>query len=395
MTSIDNYSGGSPALIIEYIDQLEGFQGWLVIDDLRYPLAAGGMRVQPGLSQAHLIKMAQNMTMKMRVCGLPIAGAKCGIDYDPTAPGKKAAMTRFMAAIKPYIKHCYSMGPDLNTSMAELELIAKNLDIDSVKMAIAEAQGMELPHFLSRYKVLAHSVMAGWSLGQIRAGYGVAVAALTILKGMNIEPGQATAAIQGFGTLAKATIAVLQAHGVTIRAVAEAEKCVCTSEKCKILQDNSLLCCPNNLIPIPEIDNQNDIVVQSREAIYSTDCDILILAAIENVITTDNADIIKAGAVVPGANLAVSADAEELLYQRHVTCLPSFMAGCGGSLAMNGLFAPASTPSAQEVLDFEGHAMSGMIRETLRISAEEGISPSKAALLYCDSLERSGKPYKI
>ncbi|NOX25201.1 MAG: hypothetical protein GXP59_03630, partial [Deltaproteobacteria bacterium] len=64
----------TPSLIIEYLDPLEQFRGWLVIDDLSFPLAAGGMRVQKGLTQGHLVKMARNMTMKMRVIGLPIGG---------------------------------------------------------------------------------------------------------------------------------------------------------------------------------------------------------------------------------------------------------------------------------------------------------------------------------
>jgi glutamate dehydrogenase (NAD(P)+) len=385
--------GELPSLVIEYVDSLEGFCGWLVIDDIRYPLAAGGMRVQPGLSRGHLINMAQNMTMKMRVSGLPIAGAKCGIDYDPTAPGKKAAMARFMSAIKPYIQHCYSMGPDLNTSMDELEEIARDLGIPSVKMAIAESQGMELKNFLGRYDILAKKAFDDWTLGQIRAGYGVAVAAIAVLRHLDIEPGEATAAVQGFGTLAKAAIAVLQFHGVTIRAVAEAEKCICTSDSCKVLQDKSLLCCANKLLP--DVDAKDELSIRNREAVFETECDVLVLAAIENAITQDNANTIKARSVVPGANLAVTPEAEELLFKRGIPCLPSFMAGCGGSLSMNGLFAPAQPPTPQAVLDYVFRAMTDMVGETLRISEERGISPGKAALLYCDGVERSGRPYKM
>ncbi len=383
----------SPSLIVEYIDPQEGFTGWLVIDNLNYPMAAGGMRVQIGLTQAHLVKMAHNMTLKMQVCGLPIGGAKCGIAYDPTGKGKKNAMSRFMAAIKPYIMDSYSMGPDLNTSMNELEEIAAEHKIPSVKMAIAQAQGMDLDAFLGRYKVLAQEVAEGWTLGQIRAGYGVAMAAIAVLNQQGIKPNTATAAIQGFGTLAKATIAVLQSHGVTIRAVAEVEKCICTGDGCKILQDKSLLCCTDNLLP--KMESHDNLEIQESEEIYSIDCDILILAAIENVITADNAGSIKAKAVIPGANLAVTPEAERLLFQRGVICLPSFIAGCGGSLSMNGLFAPADTPSASEVLNYVSYAMTKMVQETMAISANENIPPEAAAFKYSKLQKRQGKPYDL
>ena len=62
----------SPALVIEYTDAEEGFQGWLVIDTLDHNLCAGGMRVQPGLSRDRLARMARNMTCKMRICGLRV-----------------------------------------------------------------------------------------------------------------------------------------------------------------------------------------------------------------------------------------------------------------------------------------------------------------------------------
>ena len=160
-----------PALVIEYTDAEEGFQGWLVIDTLDHNLCAGGMRVQPGLSRDRLAKMARNMTCKMRICGLRVDGAKSGIDYDPAAPGKRAAMTRFIAAIRPYIESRYSMGPDLNVDMSELESIGGENGLASVKMAVARAQGMELAVFRERYRILAQE-FEGWPLGKLRVRSG-------------------------------------------------------------------------------------------------------------------------------------------------------------------------------------------------------------------------------
>ena len=105
-----------PELTVEYTDPLEGFKGWLVIDSLTHRMAAGGMRVQRGLSREVVEDLAATMTLKMRIAGIRADGAKCGIDYDPASPRKEEAMLRFIRAIRPYLLERYSMGPDLNAT---------------------------------------------------------------------------------------------------------------------------------------------------------------------------------------------------------------------------------------------------------------------------------------
>ncbi|MDA8419466.1 MAG: hypothetical protein M0Z90_10605 [Desulfobacteraceae bacterium] len=368
-------------LVVEYLDPEEGFKGWLVIDGAEHALCAGGMRVQPGLTSEQVQAMARNMTMKMRICGLPIDGAKCGIDYHPQAPGKLAAMTRFMAAIRPHIESRYSMGPDLNTSMAELEAIARQLGLPSVKMAIAQAQGLSMAAFLDRYAILAQPAAGGFSLGRLRAGFGVAQAALATLKALDIPIRHARVAVQGFGNLAKATIVALREAGATVTAIADAERCLAAQ--------------PGHPLPLDELLNQpgtllgptgaeSGLQVKGREEILLQDCELLVLAALENVIQADNASLIKARAVIPGANLAVTPEGEAALFARGVTVLPSFVAGCGGTLAMNGLFGPPRPPSPRQVLGYLAQAMTQTVAKVLAVSDQEKINPTQAARRLCE-----------
>ena len=146
------------ALIFDYKDPQEGFEGWLVIDRFVHRLSAGGMRVQKGLTRDHLVAMAENMTRKMQIAELRVDGAKCGIDYDPDSPGKKEAVSRFLNAIAPYIRSNYSMGPDLNIDMVELEEAASAVDIPSVKMAVANCQGWDLDYFQERSSILKKNI---------------------------------------------------------------------------------------------------------------------------------------------------------------------------------------------------------------------------------------------
>jgi glutamate dehydrogenase (NAD(P)+) len=381
----------SPALVIEYTDPEEGFPGWLVIDSLAHGLCAGGMRVQPGLTRERLAGMARNMTRKMRLCGLRIDGAKSGIAYDPAAPGKHAAMARFMRAILPFIRSRYSMGPDLNVDMAELDAIGRTLGLPSVKIAVAGAQGWDLSYFARRYAILQEPV-DGLPLGRLRAGYGVAVAVLAVIDYFGIPYPQASVAIQGFGTLARAAAYALAQKGVRISALADVEKCV-IAENGQGLDINSLLRAEGTLLP--DRVQGHGIKMAAREEIFQVPCAVLLPAAVERTVTEQVAGQLRVRAVVPGANLAVTPEAENLLSRKGTLVLPDFLAGCGGSLSMEGLFAPDEHPGPAQILAHVEQRMAGLVRRTLTRSMAEGITPTQAAWRICaEAVPQPGsRPY--
>ncbi len=367
-----------PALIIEYTDPVEGFKGWLVRDRIYHRMCAGGMRVQTGLTCEKLTCMARNMTCKMRIAGIRVDGAKSGIDYDPQAPGKSEAVARFLRAIKPYVETTYSMGPDLNMEMEELENIAGGIGIPSVKMAIARAQGWELAYYLERSSILQEEEH-GWSVGRLRAGYGLAAAVLAVLHFTNIENSEATVAIQGFGTLAKACASRLHSAGVKIMAIADIEKCL-------VATHGQGLDIPKLLLtsgPLLEVKGLDDITVKPSAAVTAAHCDVLVPAAVENSISADMASALQVKAVVPGANLAVPSVSSNILQNRSIIVLPDFLPGCGGSLSMEGLFGPVHHPSAGAVLQHIDQKMFAIVSEVLQKSATENISPTTAAFKLC------------
>ena len=385
------YINKEPALVIEYTDPVEGFKGWLVVDTLNHKLCAGGMRVQQGLSRDHLRDMARNMTLKMRIGGLRVDGAKSGINYDPLAPGKKAAVGRFLQAIKPYIQQYYSMGPDLNMEMAELEVICQGLGIPSPKMARAHAQGWDLEYFLQRYEIL-HEKGNDYSVSRLRAGIGVAEAALSTVRFIGIPYKQASVAIQGFGFLARAAAYFLQKAGVNIVAVSDVHKSL-ASETGQALDITSLL--QSKGILLPDLEHEKDVRVSSPADIFTIPCDVLIPAAVENAITEEIASRLAVRAVVPGANLAVTAEAETILNERGIVVLPDFVVGCGGSLSMEGLFGPVDHPEPSAVLDFVKHKMATLVADLLDRGKRENITPTMAALRNCSEVVFTDrqKPY--
>ncbi len=379
-----------PEITVEYIDPVEGFRGWLVLDDLSHRINAGGFRVQKGLTHERIAELARNMTLKMQIAGIRCGGAKCGIDYEPAAPGKADAMYRFMRAIKPYILERYSMGPDMNTRLDELDDIAAQLEIPCVKVAIAAAQGLGMPAFMERYNVLREHIYDG-SVGRLRSGQGLASACLATLEFLGIPPNRATAVIQGFGGLGGSAALCLHAAGVKIIGIADREKALLGGNGETLDLETLFAGSRGGIIPIArDLGRYTD-----RGAIWQVGCDIFIPAAVEYAITRHEALMMDTKAVVCGANLAISREAEALLHEKGVIVVPDFVAGCGGSVSMDGLFGPTVAPSGKDVLGYVDAKMRAIVMQVLSRSRERGIAVRQAAMEICSSVRTiSGeRPY--
>ncbi|HAO3760629.1 TPA: Glu/Leu/Phe/Val dehydrogenase [Salmonella enterica] len=384
-----NQSVQNPSLYVEYFDKEEGFSGWLVIDDLSYPLCAGGFRVQKGLKQSHLIKMAKNMSKKMQIWGIPISGAKSGIDYDPNLKNKDNAIKRFFNAIKPFLITCYSCGGDLNTNIGKLEAIAHELGIVSIKMAIAEHQKITINKYKERYALLEHTVVEDTTLGKLRAGWGVAASTFGLLECLNIRETDAKIAIQGFGTLAKATILALKVKKIKIAAIADEQKCY-TDKTGNGIDYSLLLSSKSNILP--DIDS-TVVNITSSENIISTYCDALLLEAVENVINSDTIDYLNTKAIIPGANLAVSNDMLDILKARNIITMPCFVSGSGGTVVINALF--GSEFPANEVLNYMEKKMREMTIDIIHESVVEDKTPTQVALDKINKNNFRNKPYEL
>lgn len=373
-----NTEQNKPELVVEYVDPVEGFKGWLAIDKFAHELCAGGIRVQKGLTRECVEKLAATMTLKMRIAGIRADGAKCGIDYDPASPGKEEAIFRFVRAIRPYIYERYSMGPDMNTTMPELDKIVARLDIPSIKIAVAHAQGLDYDNFLQRIETLkqpaGHAV-----LGKLRAGSGLASACLGVLEYLNISCADAKVVIQGFGGLASGAAYCLAQEGVQIIAASDREKSLVSAHNKFLDIDKLLQQATDGLIP----ETKTTGSYGDRNLIYNIPCDVFIPAAIEKSITAQVARTMQVKAVVCGANLAITPEAEQILHERGILVIPDLVAGCGGSLSMEGLFGPVFKPSVQDVLNFVDIKMRSIVQQILERSQVDKVPTREAALRLC------------
>lgn len=370
----------SAASVVHYRDPVTGIDGYLAIDGDTNPLAAGGFRVQRGLTAQTTLRLAQAMTHKQRLLGLSVDGAKCGLDLDPRDPGKSDAMRRFLRFLRPYLLDRYSMGPDMGTGWAELEDVARAEGMASVKCAVAKAQGLSESEFLRR-SALLDVELGGATLGQRRAGHGLAHATLTA-AGWACPAGDAQlrVGIQGFGTLGRAAALGLVEAGLSVTAIADEHGCLQADGG---LAPEALRGAPPGTLP--RLTAASGARACPPHALLDCAVDLLILAACEDAMSAEQASRLPESvrAVVVGANLGLSAEVEQLLHRRGVLVVPDVVGGCGGSASMDALFGPVACPTATQVLDRTAGSMRRLVHRLLDLSTRYDLTLRQAGLRLC------------
>jgi len=373
-------------IVRSFEDAPTGARGWLAYDGETRPLAVGGCRVQRGLTAGMLEALAERMTLKERVLGLNVDGAKCGLCYDPAAPGKAVALRRFLTFLRDELETRLSLGCDMGTQWHELERLAALEGIPSIKVAIRKAQGLTDADFFHRLGLLDERV-GTLTLAERRAGHALACAAVAAARATAGAAEGARCALQGFGNLGRGAAQSLAEHGAVLVAVADEHGCAADPNG---LDVERLLAAPYGTpvaagtTPLP------------REALAELPCDLLVLAATENAIPADQAARVQAPAVVVGANCGLDEEVEDALCARGILVVPDFIGGIGGSASMEALFGSVRPPaSAAAVLERTSHLMRELVGDLIEIARREDASIRSVALdLAASRAETNGdRPY--
>jgi len=329
------------------------------------------------------------MQCKESVLKVNVDGAKCGIAYDPASPGKKEAMRRFLRFLAPHLDDRLSLGPDMGTSFGEIEAIAREEGITSVKAAIGRAQGLSASEMRRRLDLLEVKV-GQLTLGERRAGHGVAHAALSAARTKQTGDSFLTGSLQGFGTLGRGTALTLHAAGVTITAIADEYECVHAADGLPIA---AMLASPPGA-PLREIAPGAEVL--PREAVLGMHSHMLILAACESSFAGSSVEAVQAPVVAVGANDGLSPQEYGRLAARDVFVVPDVVAGCGGSAAMDALFAPADLPRADTVLETIAGTMDALTNQLFEETGQ-GMTTWDAAMQMASrpSLPVDAPPYGL
>lgn len=366
----------SPILVVNYTDPIESnVRGYLVINDFVKGLAAGGMRIQKGLTAEVLIELARNMSAKQQAVGIDVGGAKSGLDMDPQHPRRAEIVARFFETLKPLITNCYNMGPDLNNTMAELETYARKIGIPSLKIAVGRCRGLSDAEFLKRYDLFETRVDS-LTVNQLRAPQAVASSVLSLLKHLDIPFARATVAIQGAGNMGLGSASLLRKAGVSIVAWADQEKCLLDPQGLAV--SDLIPGIQHGILPKPEKIKSTD-----NSAILGVTCHVLVLAATSRVFGASEVPKLACQGIVQGANLALEEPVENLVHSRGILNIPDLIASAGGSIAVQSLYSSHPT-KGQDILDFVARRVDGLCQKLFLRVKEENKTPR--ALLRSGSL---------
>ena len=295
--------------------QTKVFTGFRVQHNVSRGPAKGGLRYHPNVTLDEVKALAAWMTWKTATVNLPYGGAKGGIVCDPKrmSKGELERMTRrYASEIQPII------GP-------EVDIPAPDVYTDAQTMAwIMDTYAMTVGHAAPGV-VTGKPVSIGGSEGRTDAtGRGVLYVVEEACKVKKINLRGATVAIQGFGNVGSAVARLFAEKKAKIIAISDSRGGVHNPRGIDPLRALRYKERSGTVVGMPGASRI------SNDELLALKCDILVPAALENVITLHNADQIKAKIVAEAGNGPTTPHADEILSRKGVFVVPDILANAGG-----------------------------------------------------------------
>jgi glutamate dehydrogenase (NAD(P)+) len=295
--------------------RIEVFTGYRVQHSVARGPAKGGIRYAPDVSLDEVRALASWMTWKCAVVNIPFGGAKGGVICDPKnmSQGELERTTRrYTASLIEFI------GP-------EKDVPAPDMNTNEQTMAwIMDTYSMHMGQTVTSV-VTGKPVNIGGSRGRREAtGRGVSIVCDQALKHLNMSPESTTVIVQGFGNVGSNSAKLLWDKGYKIIGIGEYDGA--------LFNPNGI-----DISELLEYRARNGVIhgfpgadAADKDDLLTRKCDVLIPAATENVITSKNADRIKARILCEGANGPTTTVADEILASKGVFVIPDILANAGG-----------------------------------------------------------------
>jgi glutamate dehydrogenase (NADP+) len=300
------------------------FQGYRVrYDDTRGP-AKGGVRYHPNVSLDEVQSLAFWMTFKCAVLNLPFGGGKGGITVDPKALSKLELerLTRgYIDAIADFI------GPDI-------DIPAPDVYTNAMIMGWMMDQYSIIRRKITPAVVTGKPLTMGGSLGRDGAtATGAFFVIESIMPKFDRLPQETTVAIQGFGNAGALLAELLYKAGYKVVAVSDSQGGIYAKNGLDIPSIRQYKASGKGLRMLYSENSVSNLVKHeflSNEELLALDVDVLIPAALENVINEANADDIKAKYIFEAANGPITSAADQVLEAKGIYVFPDILANAGG-----------------------------------------------------------------
>ena len=291
------------------------FIGWRSQHNSALGPYKGGVRYHPNTDAHEVIALSMWMTWKNSLAGLPYGGGKGGIRVDP---------------------HKLSKNELMRLSKAYFEAISDVVGVDQdIPAPDVYTNPQTMAWFFDAYSKVKRGQYFGVVTGKplelggmqtriIATGFGTAVAARELAKKLWGGLEGKIVAVQGYGNAGYYAAKYLHEWGAKIVAVSDSKGGIYSAEGLN----------PDEVLKVKKetgsVINYPNVKRITNEELLELDVDILVPAAIENVITEANADRIKAKAIVEAANGPTTPDAEVILTKKGIVVVPDILANAGG-----------------------------------------------------------------
>lgn len=280
----------------------------------------GGTRIKEGLSLDEIKMLARKMSVKNAAAGLPLGGAKSGINADPRAPGFERKYRRFVELCRPFLHENggifggfgFDIGAAPEHALWACETLGSTRSFTGKPVSMGGTDYDE----------------------EGIAGLGVAEAAATSLEIHGKDLPKTSFAIHGVGAMGAAVTRYFSDYGARLVAIGDPKyggtwrldngvsKPLLTA---LIKQQVETV---QSLLPI-----EGKQVSQQPNDVLFERADVLFPCALQSVITDGNADQVKAAYIVEGANNPCEFEAYPILFKQGVQLIPDFIANCGGIIS--------------------------------------------------------------
>jgi len=356
------FDGFGPEKILEVYNPKVGMHGFAVIDNTALGPAKGGIRMTSTVTVGEVARLARAMTWKCALADLPFGGGKSGIVADDRliSPKKKNEIIRaFSEAIKPICPKFYVAAPDMNMAEEEMRVFAeangnwKSCTGKPTNMCVKPREKCGIPHEYGS------------------TGFGAFHAGMVALERMGLDVKGIRVAIEGFGNVGSFVAKYFSEAGAKIVAVSDSKGVLYNKDGIGFKK-------------MSEVKKKAKTVTKytpgktlHTDEILGISADVLVTAAIPDLIKPSNVDKVKARLVVEGSNIPMTPAMEEALHKKGILVVPDFVANAGGVISSYAEYMGKNPDNMFKLVEKKIRKNTNIV---LGHSEKRGIKPRDAAL---------------
>ena len=339
--------------------------GYVAIDSLVAESSYGGLRMLPVIDEKEISGLARAMTLKYGFLGLPQGGAKAGVMGDPEAPKteRRQLLVAFGRSIAPLLRNrIYIPGTDMGTENSDILFMLQKVGVRVKRRQLPSTQS----GYFTALTVLSSAMQAMGHLNRKLSGCCVA--------------------IEGFGKVGRPLAKLMVEANARVVAVSTSKGAIYNPNGLDIERLTQLATEAGSAV-VELYKNGQRI---PHDTLLELPVDLLCPCARHDRIHSGNADRVAAKVICAGANNPVTPDAERVLYQRGILCLPDFVTNCGGVLGGTMEFASINNARIKTFIEHHfGRRIAWLLGEAVRQNVTPRAIAAPLALQRFDRVQRN------